>query len=104
MVNAFCIGFKVADIQSAGLRAANLSLINMIPLFAGPHLSYLADILGVPLRAYRRIHRAGGMMSFFLLIFHVLTVIATRTAFPLRVTENTWVFLHKIFCCPSELG
>jgi hypothetical protein len=89
MVNAFCIGFKVVDIKSAGLRAANLSLINMIPLFASSYLSYLADILGVSLRVYRRIHRAGGIMLFFLFIFYVLTVIVTRTAFPLHVIENT---------------
>jgi hypothetical protein len=73
----------------------------MIPLLAGPHLSFLADILGVPLSAYRQIHHAGGMISFFLLIFHALTVIATRTAFPLRATENTWGVIVSRLSFPS---
>lgn len=89
-VNAFCVGFKVQDIQIAGLRAANLSLINIIPLFAGPHLNFLADILGVSLNTYRRVHRSVGIMSFVLLLFHVLTVMASRNSFPLRVAENMW--------------
>lgn len=92
-VNAFCIGFEASDIKSAGLRAANLSLINMIPLMAGHHLSVLADILGIPLHAYRQIHRAGGMMSLVLLISHVLVVLVTKTSFPLRTAENIWGFI-----------
>lgn len=89
-MNAFYVGFKVQDIQMAGLRAANLSLINMITLFAGPYLNFLADILGVSLNTYQRVYRSVGIMSFVLLLFHVLTVIASRNSFPLRIAENMW--------------
>jgi len=51
--NVFCFSFRVSTISEAGLRAGTLSVINTIPLFAGPHLSFLADQLGVSLRTYR---------------------------------------------------
>ena len=92
-VNAFCVAFKASDLKSAGLRAANLSLINMIPLMAGHHLSVLADIFGIPLHAYTKIHRAGGIMSLALLISHVLAVLVTKTGFSLRTTEHLWGFI-----------
>ena len=38
-LNAFCLGFRASTLSKAGLRAGNLSLANMIPLFAGPYLS-----------------------------------------------------------------
>jgi hypothetical protein len=89
-VNMFCVGFRVPNISTAGLRAANLSLINMVPNYAGSHLGFLADILGIPLSAYQRIHRSSGVMSVLLLLFHVLTILGSRTPFPLPVTENLW--------------
>lgn len=89
-VNTFCVVFRVPDVSMAGLRAANLSLINMVPNFAGSHLSFLADILGVPLSTYQQIHRSSGIMSVLLLLFHVLTILGCRTPFPLQVAENLW--------------
>lgn len=98
-MNAFYVGFKVQDIQMAGLRAANLSLINMITLFAGPYLNFLADILGVSLNTYQRVYRSVGIMSFVLLLFHVLTVIASRNSFPLRIAENMWGIIGGSLLC-----
>lgn len=89
-VNVLCVSFKASSIWIAGLRAANLSLINIIPLFAGPHLSFIADLLGVYLSTFQRLHRVTGIMSSALLVFHVLTVVATQHSFPLRVLENMW--------------
>jgi hypothetical protein len=57
---------------------------------AGHHLSVIGDILGVPLRTYRKIHRAGGMMTLTLWISHTVIVPATKTAFPLETAENKW--------------
>lgn len=77
-VNIFCTGFNAPSVHAASLRAADLSLINLIPAFAGPHLSFLADILGLSLTTYRRVHRSFGVTSCFLLGFHVFTIIASR--------------------------
>ena len=103
-INALCIGFKAPDIESVGLRAANLSLINMIPVLAGHHLGFLADILGIPLSVYQRLHRAGGVMSFLLLLCHVLAVISTKTAFPLSAKENMWGFIVRHSHFPASGG
>jgi len=89
-VNMFCIGFKAPSIYAAGLRAAELSLINLIPAFAGPHLSFLADIFGLSLASFRRVHRSFGAMSFFLLNFHIFAMIGKRIPFPLHQAENLW--------------
>ena len=34
-----CLSYKVSDLSEAGIRAGTLSLINIIPLFSGLHLS-----------------------------------------------------------------
>ena len=62
----------------------------MIPLFAGPHLSFLADVLGFRLGTYRLVHRSAGVMSFALLLFHILVVAVERTSFPLEISEHLY--------------
>ena len=86
--NAFCIRFPASDITEAGVRAGYLSLINMIPLFLGPHLGFLADILGVSLSTFRLMHRSAGMMSCSLFLFHVLAKLVSHTAFAFRGIAN----------------
>ena len=89
-VNIVCVGFKPASVHMAGLRAGTLSLVNMIPLFAGFHLSFLADILGIRLKSYQLIHRSVAAMSVLLLIFHIMAAFASRSDFSLHITENLW--------------
>jgi hypothetical protein len=91
--NSCCVGFRAASLSEAGLRAARLSLINMAPAFAGPHLSFLADVLGVSLGTFRRIHRSAGSVSVLLLAFHVAMVVVAKTPFPLQVTQNMWALV-----------
>ena len=69
-------GIGVKSIKQAGARAATLSVIHLIPLFFGTHLSFAADILGFSLRTYRIMHRSIGVSAFILGLFHVLVVIA----------------------------
>ena len=95
-INVFCFSFRVSSISNAGLRAGDLSLINMIPLFLGPHLSFLAGLFGVSLDTYRLVHRSAGVMSVMLLLFHVLTVVAGRTAFPLSELANLYGLIVRI--------
>lgn len=44
-------------------------------VFAGPHLGFLADLLGVSVTTYRRLHRSAGLVSFALFLFHILVVL-----------------------------
>lgn len=86
--NSFCVGFRVSSIEKAGVRAGHLSLINMIPLFLGPHLGFLADILGISLSMFRLMHRSAGLMSFGLVLFHVVAVLLSHAMFSLRGIAN----------------
>ncbi|PVH70391.1 cell surface metalloreductase [Cadophora sp. DSE1049] len=89
--NVYCLGFWKLTAAKVGLRAANLALINMMPLYLGPHLSFLADLLGVSLKSFRMVHRSAGMMSFVLVLLHILVVIARGTSgFSLSVPENLY--------------
>ena len=75
--NIFCLSFRAANVSEAGLRAATLSLINLIPLFSGPHLAFLADLLGMSWDTCRSVHRSSGFVSLALAVFHIVVVAAT---------------------------
>ncbi len=75
-VNIFCLSFRVSGMAEASNRAGTLSLVNMIPLFASPSFSFLADRLGVPFKVYRCAHRSAGFMTFTLVLIHVLSVVS----------------------------
>ena len=64
--------FRAKSILETGVRAGALALINMIPLFFGLHLSFLADLCGISLKKYRCLHAAGAYMSFVLALYHVI--------------------------------
>jgi hypothetical protein len=104
--NVFCLGFGAASLGDAGIRAAHLSLINIAPAFAGPHLSFLADILGVSLETFRRAHRSAGVVSVMLVAFHVTVVVAHQTSFPLQVARNmgALVVCTRPLILPSNKG
>lgn len=86
--NSICIGFRVDDVGKAGVRAGNLSLINMSLPPLGPHLGFLADVFGISLRNFRLIHRSAGLMSCCLVVLHVLAVPVSHIAFSLSGVGN----------------
>ncbi|KAI9774177.1 MAG: hypothetical protein M1839_001879 [Geoglossum umbratile] len=98
--NIFCFSFWVSTISQASLRAGTLSIINLIPLFAGPHLSALADLLGVTLSTFRQIHRSVGVMAVLLAVFHVLVAVALRPSFALHLPQNLFAVIGvSSLCC-----
>ncbi len=68
--NLACILFRVSSVSEAGVRAGKLSLINMILLFLGFHLGFLADLFGMPVKSFRYVHGSCGAMSSSLVLFH----------------------------------
>jgi hypothetical protein len=92
-LNVFCLGFQASSASTAGLRAGTLSLINLVPLFAGPHLSFLADMLGLSLISFHRIHRSAGWMSFAMALFHVSMVIVSGVSFDLSRHANIFTLI-----------
>jgi hypothetical protein len=91
--NVFCLGFHASSVSEAGLQAETLSLINTVPLFAGAHLSFLADTLGLSLNSVRRIYRSVGWTSFSLALFYVSTVVIAGTSFPLSQPQNLFLLI-----------
>jgi hypothetical protein len=99
-VNGFCLGYGLPPVSIAGVRAGTLSLANLIPLFSGLHLSFLADLLGVSLSTYRLIHRSMAFMSFGLALFHVLVGIASDVSFSMDLLENRFAVVVSMLAAP----
>ena len=94
--NIFCFGFRAPTISQAGLRAGTLSIINLILLFAGPHLGALADLLDVTLSAVRQIHRSAGVMAVLLAVFHILVAFSSRPSFVLDLPQNLFAVIISV--------
>ena len=87
--NVTCLALS-PDIATAGRRAGTLALVNMILLFAGPHLSFIADILNVSIRQYKRIHAAAGMVTLTLAAFH--SVVGAIEGVRLRLSKPSELY------------
>jgi predicted ferric reductase len=96
--NICCFEFWDTTTSQAGLRAGALAVINLIPLLAIPHLSTLADLLGVTLSTFRQVHRSAGVMAVLLTIFHVLIMIASQPSFPLGLPQNKFAVIVCSLC------
>jgi len=82
-------GIKIVAAKEVRIRAANLALINLVPVMAGPSQSFLASILGISLRSFQKIHRSLAFTSLILLGIHVIAaMIVNRRTFPLNVMRN----------------
>lgn len=79
--------------MEVGKRAGNLALINMIPLFAGPHISSLADALGVSLVSARQIHRSAAIMASGLVLVHFLLTLAATPSFSLGEAQDLFAVI-----------
>jgi hypothetical protein len=95
--NVSYLEFWKLTTTKVGFRAANLALINMMPLFLGAHIGFLSDLFGVSLKSWRLVHRSAGIMSFSLMLLHILIVVASRVSFSLSVPEN----LYGLIVCPN---
>jgi hypothetical protein len=72
-----CVSIGVKTLAQAGARAGTLGVILLVPLFFGGHLSFAADLLGMPLLAYRQVHGSIGTSVFVLSLFHALVNVIT---------------------------
>lgn len=89
-LNGFCMGFKISSLTEAGIRAAKLCLINLIPLLGNPQTAFLANVLGISRTSCHQAHVVGGLMSGVMLVVHVIIAIIVRRPFSLEVDEDLW--------------
>jgi len=89
--NLYCFKFWKLTTTKVGIRVANLALINMISLFFGIYLSFLANRFIISLKTFRIIHRLVDMMSFVFVLFHILVVVVHGAGtFFLSVLKNLY--------------
>lgn len=91
--NVSCILVPLPNIDQVYRRLGTLSVINVLFVSAGPHLSLLADLLGVPLHFCRRLHASTGTMSFLLAIFHSTIAAASRSDKSLANPRNLYALI-----------
>lgn len=72
LTNIFCSVYGTNSKVEAGKRTGILSLINLMPLYFGPHLGFLAKLLGVSLHDIHTVHRSAAVMSVALSTTHAL--------------------------------
>ncbi|OWT42580.1 hypothetical protein VFPPC_18319 [Pochonia chlamydosporia 170] len=68
--NVACVLVPLPGVDQVVRRLGTLSVVNMLFLFAGPHLSFLADILGLSVNSCRRLHGCAGAVAFLLAVSH----------------------------------
>lgn len=110
-LNVFCIavfdlswhGLKACTFAEAGDRAGTLAIVNTIPLYAGFHHAFAADVLGLPLKTIRAIHRTTGWMACGLLLLHAM-VAASQASLPLSVPQNLFAAIVRPVHCTGRIS
>ena len=99
--NITCLIIGTREIFEAGLRAGTLALINTIFLFTSPHLSFLADRLSVSIHTCRRLHVFVALVSFILVTFHAVVVLAKKGTYMLDSSPNIWAVVVGTSLLPT---
>lgn len=83
--------FNLVSAEEMSIRSANLSLINLIPVMAGPSQSFLASrVFGISFKTFQKVHRSLALASTLLLAIHIAAALAPRGGFSLQVMSNVW--------------
>ena len=83
-VTAACNIISVQSMLQASSRAGTLSAIHLIPLFFSGRLNHVADLLGLSLYTFHRIHRSIEIMAVTQGLLHVL-ILVQRTIISVKV-------------------
>ncbi|KAH7248314.1 hypothetical protein B0J15DRAFT_514405 [Fusarium solani] len=71
----------------------------MVLLYAGPCFSFLADILHIPLRSFKRLHSCAGLLVWLLSIFHTTVLFFTKGTPLLENNKNKWALIAISAIC-----
>lgn len=93
--NFGCVFANYSDPYSISLRSARLSLINFVLLFAGPHLSFVADCLGVRLQTFHHIHSATSLTVLILMVIHLVFGSAKEGFYDSLFSEKLFAFIVR---------
>lgn len=94
--NISCILVPLPDIDQVCRRLGTLSVVNLLFVFAAPHLSFFADLLGVSLHSCRRFHASAGGAAFLLAVFHAVFATASRGKLDLERPRDLFALIVRI--------
>ena len=94
-ITVLCLSYNVSDLSEAGSRAGTLSLINMIPLYSGLHLSFLVDMYGISVQTYTKLHGSIGVMAGALASFHTGVALASTKGYTTRSELQLYGFIVR---------
>lgn len=92
-VNFLCFLVPWSSVQKAGRNAGVLALVNLLFLCSSPYLSLQADMVGISLRTYRRLHACVGTGTFLLCVFHAIAAGGLRSKFVLEGPVNLFAIV-----------
>ncbi|KAL9611402.1 MAG: hypothetical protein Q9167_003943 [Letrouitia subvulpina] len=75
-VTIFCTCFQINSLSAAVTRTGTVSLINLVPLYFGFHLSFVADLLGISLHLWQALHGSLGTVAVALAMTHAVISLA----------------------------
>jgi hypothetical protein len=92
-INALWIALGTNSAEGIGQRAGALAFFNLLPLLAGTRFGVSADMLGISLRTYQRVHRWIGRTSAAEVVVHgsILLVRHSSTMFTTPVRAATYL-------------
>ncbi|KAK8038371.1 cell surface metalloreductase [Apiospora phragmitis] len=67
-----------------------------MPVLLGLNLSFLADRLGITLKACHKVHSTFGLVSFGHLLLHVVVIVAERGSFSWHVTQELFAMIGTL--------
>ena len=92
---AACNIVGVSTVTQAGNRAGAISALHLIPLFFSNRLGFAADLLGISLQTYLRLHSSLGLMALLQGFIHVI-IFFTHNVIHLRNPLQFYGFLVSI--------
>ena len=66
LTNIFCSAYRIRSVVEASKRTGIFLLINLMPLYFGPHLDLLAELLGVSSYDLHTVHGSAAVTSVLL--------------------------------------
>lgn len=88
--NALLIFFRMTDIESAARKAGEVAILDMAVFYLGPHLSFLADLLGLPLATMKSIHRGMTLPFIMNVMFHLVVLRPSRPVFTIPFPKELY--------------
>jgi hypothetical protein len=98
-----CTFLATHGLSDIGKRAGNIALISFIPLIFNGRLSLLADLLGLPLQSYIRLHSTFGMMACVQALLHTSITIHEQGWSPGQETQFYGILVCHLSIIRPEL-